>query len=73
MTNEKSIKILSFITPGAGESCVKAWLTLSKTSILWGWFRQTQKDSIDDVPIDSYYKNSLYWSFSLPLLIFIYV
>ena len=49
MTNEKSIKILSFITPGARESCVRAWLTLSKTSIPWGWFRQTQKDRFDDV------------------------
>ena len=28
-----------------------------------GWFRQTQKDSFDDVPIDSYYKNGLYCSF----------
>ena len=41
---------------------------------LGGQFRQTQIDSFDDVPVDSYCTciNRLYCSFPLPLLIFIY-
>ena len=42
-------------------------------SLLWGWLRQTQKDSFNDVHINSYCINRLYCSFPLPLLIFIYI
>ena len=71
MANEESFKIVSFITPGAGGSCVRAWLTFSKTSSLLCRMVQT---SFDDVSIAycAYYENSLYCSFPLPLLIFIY-
>ena len=37
-----------------------------------GWFKQTQKDSFEGVPFDSYCINRLYCSFPLALLIFIY-
>ena len=36
-----------------------------------GWFKQTQKDIFDDVPIDSYCINRLYCTFSFLLLIII--
>ena len=49
-----------------GGFCVRAWLILSKTYLLW-----VMVQIFDDVPIDSYYKNSLYCSFPPPLLIFI--
>ena len=43
MANEESIKILSFITPGVGGSFVRAWPTLSKTSLLWGMVQTNTK------------------------------
>ena len=45
-----------------------------KTLLLFfgGWFKQIQKDSFDDVHIDSYCINKSYCSFPLALLIFIY-
>ena len=71
-TNEESTEIVSFMTHRAGglvlrcghkSHIVKIALFLEKKVL----FRQTQKDSFDDVPIDSYYINRLYCSFPLPL------
>ena len=54
-------------------SCVRAWSYFQKLLLYFGgWFRQTQKDIFDNVPIDSYCKIRLYCSFHLSLLIFIY-
>ena len=63
-TNEESTEIVSFMTPGAGglvpgcdhkshkaKICI---ISFKKLLYFGGWFKQTQKDSFDDVPIDSY-------------------
>ena len=72
MANEKSIKIVSFITPGSGGSCVMAWLTLSKTSsLLWVMVQTNTKDIFDDVPIDSYYKIAYIAAFFCHWVLFI--
>ena len=78
MTNEESTEIVSFMAPWQGslepgcghQSHMVKRHYFFKNLLLyfWGLFRQTQKDSFDDVPFDSYCINKL----SLPLLIFIY-
>ena len=63
MTNEESTEIVSFMTPGAGglvsrcdHKSHKAKSIISSPKLLYfgGWFKQTQKDSFDDVPINFY-------------------
>ena len=59
-----STEIVSFITPGEGglvpgcdhkSHIVKKHYFFQKLLLyFWGWFRQTQTDSFDYVPIDSY-------------------
>ena len=72
MANEESIKIVSFITPESGGSCVRAWLTLSKTSsLLCVIFQSNTKRHIDDVSIDSYYKTAYIAAFFCHWVLFI--
>ena len=54
----------AFILHSYVDFFVRAWLTLSKTSsLLWGMVQTNTKDSLDDVPIDSYCISRLYCSF----------
>ena len=78
MANEDCAEIVSFMTPRAGldvsiKSSSENSLFLEKLLLYFGgWFRETWKDSFDDVQFDSYCINRLYCSSPLPLLIFIY-
>ena len=70
MTNEESTEILSFMAPRAGGLVPRCghkshiakihYFVKKKFLYFGGWFRQTQKDSFDDVPIDSCCINRLY-------------
>ena len=82
MANEECTEIGSFTTPGAGglvlgcghkSHLVKMYYFFQNHLFFFGrWFRQTHKDSFDDMSIDSYCINRSYCNFPLPLLIFIY-
>ena len=84
MTEEGSTKTGNFMTPGVGVLVLRCGHVshivctcvhyIFKNLLLYfgGCFRQTQKNSFDNVHIDSYCINRLYCSFPLALLIFIY-
>ena len=83
MTNDESTEIVSFITTGAGglvpgcglkSHIVKMHYFFQKLLLYFGgymkkiqYFSQTQKDTFDDVPVDSCCINRFYCSCLLPL------